>query len=154
MVRAEAEGVIAFLAKLNGREGTFLMGDPDGKTPRGAAAQAPGTPLVKGAGQSGTTLVIDGAPAGTSGYFRAGDYVSLGSGLTTRLYKVLEDADSDGSGTVTLTLWPSLRASPADNAPVVVSNTLGLWRLASDERAWEADAARLYGIGFTALEAL
>lgn len=145
---------VPFLLKLNGMEGTFLLGDPDGATPQGSAASAPGTPLVRGGGQTGQTLIIDGAPAGAVNYLKAGDYVGLGSLGTTRLHRVLDNASADGSGIVTLSIWPNLRESPADNAAVTVSNCLGLWRLTSNVSEWSIDSALLYGIEFKAIEAL
>lgn len=44
--RAEAELWNAWRLKLNGRQGTFLLGDPAGTRPRGTLA---GTPLMNGA---------------------------------------------------------------------------------------------------------
>jgi hypothetical protein len=154
MIRANADEWNAWALKLNNREGTFLMGDPAAATPRGAAKDTPGTPLVKGAGQTGNTLAIDGAPASVTGYLLAGDTIQLGSGSAARLYKVLEDADSDAGGNATLTVWPKLRSSPADNDAVTVSNAVGLWRLAANQSAWDTDEALIYGIRFQAVEAL
>lgn len=139
--------------KLNGREGTFTMGLPDLATPRGAAAATPGTPLVKGAAQTGAALAIDGAPLSTANYLKAGDVVQLGSGATARLYMVLNDASSDAAGNVTLDIWPKITAanSPADNAPVVVSNAVGLWRMADNLMDWDVDQAAIYGLSFAAI---
>ena len=53
MQRADAESWLSFLLKLKGRYGTFLLGDPNGATPRGSAATTPGTPLVAGGAQVG-----------------------------------------------------------------------------------------------------
>lgn len=154
MKRADAEEVISFLLELNGPEGTFLMGDPSGGTPRGTAASAPGTPLVFGGSQTGNNLVIDGAPAGADGYLLKGDYIQLGSGLTTRLYKNLATVDTDSAGEATLTLWPRLRTSPADNDAVVVAGAKGIWRLGSVLTEWDIDEAVLYGISIRAVEAV
>lgn len=141
----------AFLLSLNGREGTFLMGDPTRRTPRGAAG---GTPLVKGAGQTGQTLAIDGCPLSTTDWLRAGDYIQLSSGSTARLHRLLTDADTNGSGEVTLDIWPGLRSSPGDNAAVTISSPQGLWRLASNERSWDVGAGMVFGFSFSAVEAL
>ena len=73
-----------------------------------------GTPLVKGGSQTGNTLEIDGATASITGWAKAGDYFRIG----TQLMMVTADADSDASGNVTLSHWPELRGSPADNAVV------------------------------------
>lgn len=154
MKRAAAELVIAFLAKLDGKRGTFLMGDPAGDTPRGSAGSSPGTPVVFGASQTGSDLDIDGLPGGASGYLLPGDYIHLGSGTTTHLHKVLDDVNVDSSGAATLVLWPELRESPANNDPVTVSGALGHFRLLENISSFSIDEALHYGIEFEAEEAL
>jgi len=154
MTRADAEKIITFLLKLNGQEGTFLMGDPNGATPRGSASSAPGTPLVDGGSQTGNTLAIKGAPAGATNYLRAGDYVQLETGTSSRLYKNLNDANTDSAGDLTIDIWPSLRTSPADNDPVVVSSAVGVWRLADGVMEWEIDESTFYGLSVRIIEAL
>jgi hypothetical protein len=151
MKRADAEQWVAWLVSLRGQLGTFLMGDPIGETARGVAT---GTPLVNGADQTGGSLVIDGATTSVTGWLKAGDYIQLGSNGTSRLHKVLADANSNGSGGVTLDIWPHIRTAPADNAVVTVSNTVGCWRLASNESSWSVNEASIYGIRFTAMEAV
>jgi hypothetical protein len=151
MKRADAEQWVAWLVSLRGSLGTFLLGDPLGATARGVAT---GTPLIKGGSQTGGTINIDGATSGVTGWLKAGDYVQIGSGGTARLHKVLQDANSDGSGNVTLELWPQVRTAPADNASVTVSSAKGLFRLASNEQAWSINEASIYGITFSAMEAV
>jgi hypothetical protein len=148
--RADAEAWIAVLTGLNFQEGSFLLGDTANPTARGAAT---GTPLVNGASQSGYDLVTDGWTAGVTGILKAGDWIQLGSGSTARLYKVMVDANSDGAGNATLTLWPRLRSSPADNAAIVVSSAKGVFMLA-EVPEWSIDYARKYGLSFKAIEDL
>ena len=137
-----------------GYYGTFLLGDPNGADAQGSASTLPGTPLVNGGSQTGNTLVIDGCPASKTGYLKAGDYIQLGSGSSSRLYKVLTDTNTNGSGQATLDIWPALRNSPSDNDPVVVSNTKGLFRLSSNIQQWEINDISSYGISFDCVEAL
>lgn len=151
MKRADAEYWISFLLKLNGSYGTFLLGDPNGGTARGVAT---GTPLVNGGSQSGNELVTDGWTNSTTGILKAGDYIQLGSGSSSQLYKVLDDVNSNGSGEATLTVWPDLRTSPADNAAITVSNAKGVFRLSSNAQAWDINEATFYGMTFAAREAL
>lgn len=152
--REDSEYWNAFLLRLRGQFGTFLLGDPNAATPRGSAASAAGTPVVNGASQTGNNLNIDGLPASATGYLKAGDYIQLGSASTARLYKVLEDVNSNASGEATLNLWPDLRSSPADGATVVVSNAKGLFRLESNDATWSINNAGFYSISFSAVEAL
>ena len=154
MKRAEAEVWISFFMKLYGSYGTFTMGDPNGATPRGTASTNAGTPVVNGASQTGGELAIDGLPTSETGYLLAGDYIQLGSGTGAQLYKVLDDVDTNASGEATVTIWPDLRSSPADDATVVVSNAVGLFRLGTNTTDWQINQAGFYSMTFGAVEAL
>ena len=151
MKRADAEQWVAWLISLRGQLGTFLLGDPNGATARGAAT---GTPLVNGASQTGGSLVIDGAATSVTGWLKAGDYIQLGSNGSSRLHKVLADANSDGSGNVTLDIWPHIRVAPTDNAAVTVSDAKGLFRLSSNEQGFSINESAIYGMTFAAMEAV
>lgn len=105
-------------------------------------------------GQTGSSLVLDGANTSVTGWLKAGDYIQLGSGSAATLHKVLQDANSDGSGNVTLDIWPSMRTPPLDNSAVVTSNAKGRFRLASNEQSWSINEAAIYGITFGAVEAI
>ena len=146
---SDAEDWIAFLISLQGSYGTFLLGDPSYSSPRGSAG---GTPLVSGGSQSGAVLAIDGATSSQTGWLKAGDYIQLGSGSTATLHRVLQDADSDGSGNVSLDIWPDLRSSPADNAAVTLTDPKGVFSLAANITEWNVSEAVNYGISFVARE--
>ena len=154
MKREDAEAWLSFLLRLRGQYGSFLLGDPNGATPRGSASTNAGTPLVKGANQTGDNLVIDGLPASTNGYLKAGDYIQLGFGSTSRLHKVLEDVDTNSSGEATLNLFPSVRTAPTDNSAVTVSNARGCFRLTSNVTSWDVNTVAVYGVTFGAVEAI
>jgi hypothetical protein len=151
MKRADAEYWISFLLKLNGSYGTFLLGDPNGATARGVAT---GTPLVKGASQTGNELATDGWTTSTTGILKAGDYIQLGTGSSAKLHKVLDDVNSDSSGNATITIWPDLRSAPSDNAAIVVSGAKGVFRLSTNQSDWDVNEASIYGMTFPAREAL
>ena len=150
MKRVDAEYWIAFLLALNGREGTFLMGDPSSPTPRGTWA---GSPKVLGAHAARLkSVAMDGFTPGAT--VKAGDWIQDNSGSSTHLYKVLQDATADGSGLLTLEIWPPLRESLADNDVFNTTPALGIWRLASNVREYSIDMAMFYGISFSCVEAL
>lgn len=151
MKRADAEQVVAFLLSLNGRLGTFLLGDPANTSPRGVGT---GTPVVYGGSQTGNELLTEGWTISQTGILKAGDWIQLGSGASTRLHKILQDTNSDASGYSTLTIWPDLRTSPSDNATIVTSSPKGIWRLTSNETEFSIDEASIYGITFACIEAL
>ncbi len=152
MTRADAEPLVSWTLKLNGIEGTFLMGDPANPTNRGTCSSAPGTPLVNGASQTGTSLICDGAPINSTGYLKAGDYVQLGSSANSRLYKVLSNADSDASGNFTIDVWPkvTLGNSPANNDPLTVSNAVGIFRMTRNNMIWGISPGKFYEFAFSA----
>lgn len=151
MKRADAETMIAFLLSLGGRYGTFNLGDPIGTSTRGVGT---GTPLVNGASQTGSSLITDGWTTETTGILKAGDWIQLGSGSTATLHKVLADVDSDASGNATIDIFPRIRTAPSDDATIVVSNTVGRWRLSSDATDYSVNEASVYGITFACIEAL
>ncbi len=154
MQAESAEQWVAFLLSLKGQRGTFLLGDPVGATAKGSASTAAGTPVVNGATQTGDTLDIDGCPASATGYLKAGDYIQLGTGNSSRLYKVLSDVDTDGSGQATLDIWPNIINAPTDGATVIVSDAKGAFRLASNSSQWSINELQLYGITFGAIQAV
>lgn len=144
--RVDAEAYNTFLLKLNGRKGTFTMPIFGSETPLGSAG---GTPLVKGASQTGHDLVVDGCPVSTTGWLKSGDWIQLG----TRLHKVLNDVNTNSSGEATITVMPKIVVSPADNDPVVVSNAKGVFRLVKNENPINAKPDGKHRISFTAREA-
>jgi len=154
MSRVDAEVWNTFFIKLYGQFGTFLLGDPNSATPRGTASSSAGTPVVNGASQTGDTLNIDGVPTSQTGYLKAGDYIQLGTTSNARIYKVLDDADSNGSGEVALTIYPDLRSSPSDGATVVVSSAVGLFRLTTPTHNWSISTDGIYSMTFGAAEAI
>ena len=146
--RADGEAIAAWLTSLRGAVGTFLMGDPAGATARGSAGVTPGTPVVSGAHSAlSRTLAISTGLGTVANYLRAGDYIQLGSGATTRLHKVLQDASLAG-GAATLDIWPALRTGYSNGATVVVAAAKGRFFLTS-EPEWTTDGpANLYRYRF------
>lgn len=146
MTRDQAAEWVAFGLALNGREGTFLMGDPVATTPRGAAG---GAPVVDGAGQQRTkTLATRGWTPGAE-CMKAGDWIQVGQ----RLHMVTVAAAADGSGNATLDIWPRVRDVLVDGQEIITANTKALWRL-TGTIGWNITEAQLYGISFSCEEAL
>lgn len=139
MKRADAEQWIAFLMSLRGQYGTFLLNDPAATTTRGTATSATITGSV---GDRSVTVAMTGT-------LLAGDYFSLGTGTSTRLYKVLQDQ----SGAGTLEIWPALRDA-ASSATADLTSASGTFRLSSNQQSWSVNDASFYGITFGAMEAL
>ena len=147
MTRASAEEWISFMISLNGMQGTFLLGDPFGATARGVGT---GTPLVKGASQTGNSLITDGWAVSQTGIMKAGDYFQLGSNSSSKLYKVLVDANSDGSGNATLDIFPSINTAVNNDSALTLSSAKGVFRLSSNEMGFDLSQAQRYGLSFSA----
>lgn len=138
-VRRElAEPWVAFLTALNGPVGTFLLGDPNGATPRGTATSATYTAL---SGFSSISVSM-------SGTLLAGDYIQLGTNSSASLHKVLQDRNGSG----TLEIWPAVRTLKTGTA--VLTNPVGLFRLAGNTQSWSINESSVYGLSFEAVEAI
>lgn len=149
MVKADAENWHSFLLSLNGPLGTFYLYDPLARTPQGAAT---GTPLMNGTqNPQQSYIVTDGWTPSTSQILKAGDYLQIGQ----RLHKVLQDVNSDGSGNVTIDIFPKLRETAADNSAIVTYNAKGLFRLTSTENIIVGvDELQIYEVAFSVIEAV
>lgn len=142
----DGRALSAFFDALGGSAGTFLFADPS------ISQSVGGTPLVNGASQTGSTLAVDGLTPSVIA-FRAGDFFSLGSGASTRLYRVIANATANGSGQASLSIVPPLRSSPADNAPLEVIAPKVLLRLNGPVPTSIASAL-IHRFSFSAVEAI
>jgi len=129
----------AFLTSLKGQAGTFLLSDPDYVTPQGDVSSC----VLTGSVRSGTATVV------MTGTLKAGDYIQLGSGSSSKLHQVLVDQTGDGS----LEIWPDLREDYTD-ATVTYNNAKGVFRLATNITSWSINNSSTYGISFDAVEVL
>jgi len=148
----DAHKLRAFIASLDGRSGRFYVLPWDKRTPAGLAG---GAPLVKGAGQSGKTLAVDGCTPNQTGWLLAGDYFQVGNELKI----CTADCNSSSIGEVTIAFAPALRVSPSDNSLVVTTDPKCSMKLADDNQsAWSANVGngtdKLYGFTIAAIEAI
>jgi hypothetical protein len=139
--RAEMQ---AFLTKLNGQEHRFTLHDHS-YARRGIGI---GTLTINGADQGGVNLVCSTTAAATTGYVKAGDYVSFNN----ELHMVTTDANSDGSGNITIAIAPPIR-KPTINAGTVdyTSPVNGVFMLSS-KSGWTNDPAGLSSFSLDAVE--
>ena len=150
MKRADANKWISFLISLRGQTGTFLLGDPSSTTPQGLASDFLGTPIITN--QTGSTISVTGASASKTNWLLAGDYIQIGSASTATLHQVLQDANTSAAGAVDLEIWPAVRGTRSGS--IIVQNTVGNFRLSSNQQAWSVNEATIYGITFGAREAI
>lgn len=154
MLYVQAEQWLGFLNSLFGKYGTFLMGDYNRPRPQGAMS---GSPVASGSNPSGfNTINIRAAAVGVSNWAMAGDYIQVMVGSNPqRIYKVLQNAASDGSGNVNgLEIFPNVRETIPDGTTIVVSNCKGTFRLQENSIAWKVDKNKVYSISFKAKEAI
>jgi len=142
----------AFFMAADGPRRRFLLPDPARGDLNGSAS---GTPVVDGAQNARSeTLDVRGLTANDVDAFLPGDRIQLGSGVDSRLHVVQTQAGTDGSGLVTLDIWPPLRSDYPDGAGITVSNCKGVFRLDSNTSEWDVEPPTIYGFSFTAVEAL
>lgn len=146
MKSSNAEQWNAFLISLRGQFGTFTMGDPANTSLRGTATSVVVT------GSAGDKTLDVNVPSGET--LLAGDWLQLGTGSDATLHKVLEDYTGTGSLEAdSLEIWPAIRKDRSA-VTATISNTVGNWRLASNEHAYTIDNLKRYGITFGCVEAI
>ena len=149
LTKEQAAPWIAFFMQLKGQVNTFTASDPDWQTNLGAWS---GTPLVKGASQTGNTVLIDGCNTSVTGWAKAGDYFNMAG----KLHRVTADANSNGSGEVTLAFEPPAYIAPADNAPITKNPATIQMRLLDDTSGeWVSGIGYVYeSKTFSAVESI
>ena len=119
--------LMGFLAKLNGPEHQFTL-------PMFIAQNLGawgGSPLVNGAGQTGSSLIIDAVGEGSvTAYAFAGDWFEVNGEL-----KICTATAHMNSDDATLEFWPPLREAPANNAVIDNASPTGVFILMEDP-AW------------------
>ena len=109
---------------------------------------APGAPLVKGAGQIGSALIVDGL---TPGYvIRKGQFLSVLTGGQRFLYRARADVTATG-GEATIQLGTLLRRPPADNAVVEIAQPM-IEGFVRDLGEWTVGVDRFVNLQFTVRE--
>ena len=125
MTRTEFAPINAFILKQRSQMESFTFVPPTVDDSLGVAT---GVISVNGSISAGaTTCSIDGMANSTSGVFKAGDYFRFTG--QNKVYMVMADVSSNGSGAGTLTFEPPLRTAVSDNAILIYSNvdfTVGL----------------------------
>lgn len=106
----------AFVVSQRGQYGTFkfvpaVFGNGQGNI-------GTSVPLVKGASQSGRSVITDGWQVGAT--MKAGDFFRFNG--HTKVYMLKADIVADEAGEATLSIEPALYQSPADNEFLIVEN--------------------------------
>jgi len=122
----QSRAVEAFIDAQRGGFESFTIVLPKISTSKGAGGGSP--QVVAGSPEpSGMTLDIDGCPTSTTGWRKAGDIFTIAG--DTKVYRLTADADTDGSGAVTLSFIPPLVVTPSDNAALTFDSVAFTVRL-------------------------
>lgn len=112
---------------------------------------SPGAPRVKGAGQAGRHLLIDGCRPGYG--VSEGYWLNVVTDGQYYLYNVAEPAVANGSGEMTVKLTPPLREPPADNDVIELQRPMIEGAVLGDDASWEISLAHHVGVEFIIEEA-
>lgn len=129
--RGELMGFIAGLRAQSNRIRVPIYDNPA----RGAYG---GTPNVDGASQTGNSIDIKGCSNNISNWIRSGDYFSVDVNGEHELKMATADASSNGTGLITVSFEPRLRAAPLNSADINVggNNPQGIFVLANSAQNW------------------
>lgn len=152
MMREQAAEWEAFMMKLHGRKGTFLLGDPDAKTIQGGANTSA---TLNGAISVGDfTISINTNNANMTNVFKAGDYIQIGTAGAAKLYMIVDNATSNSSGIASVNIEPAIKVAASDAAAVDYTAAQGVFRMDSADLGWDTNEVSRYGITFSCTEAL
>ena len=145
MPKMRNQDAIAWIADLESAgEVTLRLPQP------GVDTTGAGVVRVNGANQVGTTLNVDGLPAGH--VLKKGRLLSLTAGGVSFCYRLATQAVANGGGAAALLLTTPIRRSPADNEVVEVENPVIAGLLGGDAGNWTLEVARTVGLVFTVSE--
>ena len=140
MSRSNFAPIKAFIMKQRARLNTFTVIPPIVSDAQGVAS---GTISVDGAISSGaTTCTIDGMATSTNDILKAGDYFRFTG--QDKVYMAVEDLDSDGTGSGTLTFEPPLRSDVADDVALIYDNVDFTVRISNDIQEYSIVTNDLY----------
>lgn len=113
----------------------------------GITVGSPGTPLVNGGSQTGSSLITDGW---TAGYvIPKGKFFSVSVSGLLYLYQTTAAVTASGAGAATLSIRPMLRSSPADNAALNVNPAKVEGFVTANEDAFNIGDERVVSLKFT-----
>lgn len=130
------------------RKGGLIMPMPLTRNRQGA----PGSPVVNGAGQAGTTLLVRNTVPGH--LWKEGYWIAIVDQTGQRyLHNVRENVATNGAGQAALRIEPPLRFPFLDGAQILASKPEIQGFIDGGEWSWSLEAAGITGITFTIEEA-
>ena len=140
LTRAQFAPIYAFVIAQRGRYESFTVVPPVISTGQGSPA---GTPLMRGASQTGRTLATDGWTGGVA-IFKAGDYMKIAG--NSKVYMVTADitSNADATADTPISIEPALVESPADNAAITHTSVSFTVALTSGVQEFSTGTAGLF----------
>lgn len=143
------QGRVIVTQLMRAKAGTLIMPWPQ----PGLTIGSEGTPKVKVAVSGGTSLQIKGLPASKA--LVHGQYLSIVKAATgiRCLHALTADATANGSGDVTVSVWPPMRTSFAVNDVIEIAAPKIEGHVQVDELGWSISVDKMTAIAFTLVEA-
>lgn len=116
----------------------------------GVSQGSPGSPVVNGAGQSGTTLNVRGCTAGYA--VQEGYWFSVSNGTRSYLHVITAAATANGTGQMALSIAPALRFPFADGAAINLTAPVIDGFVVGEEWSWEMNVNLHMGLSVTVEE--
>lgn len=118
----------------------------------GLVIGTPGSVLINGGGQSGSSLALDGFSAGYT--VGQGQFFSIIHDGRRYLHQAAEEVTANGAGQMTLPITPMLRISPADNAVCEFAVPYIEGFVSGDSAKWQLMLEPYHAITFSITEAM
>jgi len=147
LTRDDCEEIYSFIQKQSNGFETFTITLPDKSVPRGTAT---GSPSVNGAGQTGSSISVQGFTPNITNIMRKGDIFKFNG--HTKVYMVVDDANSNGSGQTTLNFSPPLIVSPASDEVIIVNNVPFTVIFDDEMSSYTGDPGLFYGLTIPLIE--
>jgi hypothetical protein len=139
----EAKTFQAFLLSLNGRKGTFIMGNPmDKRTLVGGATHTVASGEDIAVGDKAIKTTFSGAVANK---LDTGDYISWDN----RLYMCLKV--TEGTPNI-VDISPPARTTQQETQAIEYEEPVGTWRMASNVADWDIEKNQKYSFTFSCVE--
>jgi hypothetical protein len=149
MTRSEFAPVYAFCISQRGQYETFTFVPPVVSDPQGTAT---GTPVVNGAHSAGdTTIATDGWTNSTQ-ILKAGDFIKFAN--HSKVYMIVSDSSSDGSGEANLVIEPPLMAALSDNEAITANDVPFTVALTTDSQEYAAGPPDTYDFSIQLIEVI
>ncbi len=150
MKRATFAPIKAFIMKQRSQLENFTIIPPLESNTQGVATTVISTNASVSAGA--TNCTVDGMTISTNGILKAGDYFRFTG--QQKVYMLVADLNSDGSGEGTMTFEPPLRSAVADNVIIIYNNVDFTVSLTNDVQEFNIGTSNFYSYEIDVVEVL